>query len=111
MCDFTLDLSQPIKNIAQNSAQVFKQLPPIGWQRFILDSSQGNSTAFPLSFDTSATRLLAELPSIPQPQRSKPHATMEKRRYGTVEPSFEASCTLVSLYIADPQSSAHLFRI
>src|SRR5215217_9774714 len=33
---------------------------PIGWQLFLLGSSQGDSTAFPLCFDTYATRLLAQ---------------------------------------------------
>jgi hypothetical protein len=36
------------------------ELPPIGWILFILGSSQSDSTAFPSSLDTYATRLLAE---------------------------------------------------
>ena len=36
------------------------ELPPIGWQLFILGSSQGDSTAFPAFLGTYATRLLAE---------------------------------------------------
>jgi hypothetical protein len=36
------------------------ELPPIGWQLFILGNSQSNSTAFPSFLDTYATRLLAE---------------------------------------------------
>jgi hypothetical protein len=36
------------------------ELPPIGWQLFILGSSQSDSTAFPSFLDTYATRLLAE---------------------------------------------------
>src|SRR5215218_6860416 len=36
------------------------ELPPIGWQLFILGSSQSYSTAFPTFLDTCATRLLAE---------------------------------------------------
>ncbi len=36
------------------------ELPSIGWQLFILDSYQSDSTAFPLSLDTCATRLLTE---------------------------------------------------
>src|SRR3712207_681620 len=36
------------------------ELPPIGWQLFILGSSQSDSTAFPSLLDTYATRLLAE---------------------------------------------------
>jgi hypothetical protein len=40
------------------------ELPPIGWQLFILDSSQSDSTAFPSCLDTYATRLLTEPLSI-----------------------------------------------
>jgi hypothetical protein len=36
------------------------ELPPIGWQLFILGSSQNDSTAFPSFLDTYATRLLPE---------------------------------------------------
>jgi hypothetical protein len=36
------------------------ELPSIGWQLFILDSSQSDSTAFPSCLDTYATRLLTE---------------------------------------------------
>src|SRR5215204_1224838 len=36
------------------------ELPSIGWQLFILGSSQSDSTAFPSSLDTYATRLLTE---------------------------------------------------
>ena len=36
------------------------ELPSIGWQLFILDSSQSHSTAFPSCLDTYATRLLTE---------------------------------------------------
>src|SRR5215208_8150943 len=36
------------------------ELPPIGWQLFILGSSQSDSTAFPSFLATYATRLLAE---------------------------------------------------
>src|SRR5215217_4763125 len=36
------------------------ELPPIGWQLFILGSSQSDSTAFPSFLDTYATCLLAE---------------------------------------------------
>src|SRR5215217_4206344 len=36
------------------------ELPPLGWQLFILGSSQSDSTAFPSFLDTYATRLLAE---------------------------------------------------
>src|SRR5215218_11110313 len=36
------------------------ELPPIGWQLFILGNSKSDSTAFPLFLDTYATRLLAE---------------------------------------------------
>jgi hypothetical protein len=35
------------------------ELPPIGWQYFVLDSSQGGSVAFPSFLDTYATQLLA----------------------------------------------------
>ena len=38
----------------------YLELPPIGWQLFILGSSQSYSTAFPTFLDTCATRLLAE---------------------------------------------------
>jgi hypothetical protein len=40
------------------------ELPPIGWQLFILENSQSDSTAFPSSLDTYATRLLAEPPIV-----------------------------------------------
>jgi hypothetical protein len=36
------------------------ELPPIGWQLFILGSSWSDWTAFPSPLDTYATRLLAE---------------------------------------------------
>ena len=36
------------------------ELPPIGWQLFMLDSSQSDSIAFPSCLDTYATRLLTE---------------------------------------------------
>src|SRR5215218_9249507 len=36
------------------------ELPPIGWQLFILGNSKSDSTAFPLFLDTYASRLLAE---------------------------------------------------
>jgi hypothetical protein len=36
------------------------ELPPIGWQLFILGSSQSDSTAFPSFLAAYATRLLAE---------------------------------------------------
>jgi hypothetical protein len=36
------------------------ELPSIGWQLFILGSSNSDSTAFPSSLDTYATRLLTE---------------------------------------------------
>jgi hypothetical protein len=36
------------------------ELPSIGWQRFVLGSSQNHSTAFLSSLDTYATRLLTE---------------------------------------------------
>src|SRR5215211_1631185 len=39
---------------------IILELPPIGWQLFILGSSQSYSTAFPTFLDTCATRLLAE---------------------------------------------------
>ena len=42
----------------------YLELPPIGWQLFILGSSQSYSTAFPTFLDTCATRLLAEPLSI-----------------------------------------------
>jgi hypothetical protein len=42
------------------------ELPSIGWQLFILDRSQSDSTAFPSCLDTYATRLLTE-PLIRQP--------------------------------------------
>src|SRR5215208_2043713 len=38
----------------------YLELPPIGWQLFILGNSKSDSTAFPLFLDTYATRLLAE---------------------------------------------------
>src|SRR5215216_4517973 len=41
-------------------ATCFLELPPIGWQLFILGNSKSDSTAFPLFLDTYATRLLAE---------------------------------------------------
>src|SRR5215208_6215826 len=36
------------------------ELPPIGWQLFVLGISQSNSTAFQWLLDTYTTRLLAE---------------------------------------------------
>jgi hypothetical protein len=36
------------------------ELPSIGWQLFILGSSQSDATAFPSFLDTHATRLLTE---------------------------------------------------
>jgi hypothetical protein len=36
------------------------ELPPIGWQLFILGSSQSDSIAFPSFLDTHDIRLLAE---------------------------------------------------
>src|SRR5215218_5354562 len=36
------------------------EVPSIGWQLFILESSQSDSTAFPSCLDTYATRLLTE---------------------------------------------------
>jgi|SRR5215216_115598 len=40
------------------------ELPPIGWQLFILGSSQSDPTPFPSFLDTYATRLLAEPLSV-----------------------------------------------
>ncbi len=40
------------------------ELPSIGWQLFILGSSQSDSIAFPSFLDTYATRLLAEALSL-----------------------------------------------
>src|SRR5215208_4226881 len=48
----------------------YLELPPIGWQLFILGNSKSDSTAFPLFLDTYATRLLAEplrSPVVPRP--------------------------------------------
>src|SRR5215210_5715116 len=45
---------------AENECSRDLELPPIGWQLFILGSSQSYSTAFPTFLDTCATRLLAE---------------------------------------------------
>jgi hypothetical protein len=39
---------------------------PIGWQLFILGSSQSDCTAFPLFLDTYVTRLLAQALSHPR---------------------------------------------
>src|SRR5215216_5995327 len=39
---------------------VFLEVPSIGWQLFILESYQSDSTAFPSCLDTYATRLLTE---------------------------------------------------
>src|SRR5215211_8877691 len=56
-------------NAARKSAAILRcpsgpgsalELPPIGWQLFILGNSKSDSTAFPLFLDTYATRLLAE---------------------------------------------------
>jgi hypothetical protein len=48
------------RGFIHNSSPPALELPSIGWQLFILDSSQSNSTAFPLCLDTYATRLLTE---------------------------------------------------
>src|SRR5215207_6103287 len=47
----------PTREIRKNT---LLELPSIGWQLFILDSSQSDSTAFPSCLDTYATRLLTE---------------------------------------------------
>src|SRR5215203_4117795 len=50
------------------------ELPPIGWQLFILGNSKSDSTAFPLFLDTYATRLLAEpLSRYPKGCQSSAH--------------------------------------
>ncbi len=53
------------------------ELPSIGWQLFILDSSQSDSTAFPSFLNTCATRLLAEplrrLMLIPEHKKKSRH--------------------------------------
>jgi hypothetical protein len=43
-----------------DKSRIDLELPPIGWQLFILGSSQSDLTAFPSSLNTYATRLLAE---------------------------------------------------
>src|SRR5215207_7868844 len=47
----------PTREIRKNT---LLELPSIGWQLFILDSSQSDSIAFPSCLDTYATRLLTE---------------------------------------------------
>src|SRR5215217_8884284 len=47
------------------------ELPSIGWQLFILDSSQSDPIALPAFLDTYATRLLTE-PLIPQKESEAP---------------------------------------
>jgi hypothetical protein len=42
------------------SSNFVLELPSIGWQLFVLESSQSDSTAFPSCLDTYATRLLTE---------------------------------------------------
>jgi hypothetical protein len=42
----------------------YLELPPIGWQLFILGSSESDSTAFSSFLVTYATRLLAEALSL-----------------------------------------------
>src|SRR5215213_7345595 len=53
----TFPLGLPFTTISEDSNL---ELPPIGWQLFILGNSKSDSTAFPLFLDTYATRLLAE---------------------------------------------------
>lgn len=49
-----------------------KELPSIGWQLFILESSQSDSIAIPSCLDTYATRLLTE-----PLRRSTPYSRLE----------------------------------
>ena len=49
-----------LKRPALALALVILELPSIGWQRFILDSSQSDPIAIPAFLDTYATRLLTE---------------------------------------------------
>jgi hypothetical protein len=46
------------------SVTVGLEAVPIGWQRFILGSSQSDCTAFLLFLVTKATRLLAQAPRM-----------------------------------------------
>src|SRR5215211_2334390 len=46
--------------IAASRAYGYLEVPSIGWQLFILESYQSDSTAFPSCLDTYATRLLTE---------------------------------------------------
>src|SRR5215210_1311592 len=55
----TCPLRPPVLRCAIPKTGVL-ELPPIGWQLFILGSSQSDPTAFPPFLDTYATRLLAE---------------------------------------------------
>ena len=59
---FAPDRVEDAKQEAANVRRGFPdlELPAIGWQLFILGSSQNDSTAFPSFLDTYATRLLPE---------------------------------------------------
>src|SRR5215204_663748 len=48
------------RQVARRSVRGSLELPPIGWQLFLLGNSKSDSTAFPSFLDTYATRLLAE---------------------------------------------------
>src|SRR5215218_7413329 len=50
--------------IAASRAYGYLEVPSIGWQLFILESYQSDSTAFPSCLDTYATRLLTEPLSV-----------------------------------------------
>src|SRR5215207_6540815 len=67
------------------------ELPSIGWQLFILDSSQSDPIALPAFLDTYATRLLTEplrgLLEFPQNLRTPCEGNM---------PSYSSGCTEVS---------------
>jgi hypothetical protein len=46
--------------VYKRSWRTLLELPSIGWQLFVLGSSQSDSTAFSSLLDTYATRLLTE---------------------------------------------------
>jgi hypothetical protein len=64
------------------------ELPPIGWQLFILGKSQSDSTAFPAFLDTYSTRLLAEPLSTCRAKTStgqRTHPRAQRRMVGLLE--------------------------
>src|SRR5215208_3400328 len=66
------------------------ELPPIGWQLFVLSSSRSDSTAFPSFLDTYATHLLTE-PLIHRSAQKRDSANFALTAFSEVRERLQAN--------------------